>query len=169
NRIFNIGQDPGIFAFDHGDGGSNHSPVLDITIANNRVALVNNGGTGAGFQGATTGIDVSAGGDSGATATTTAYVHDNTVTTSGTQFNGSDNVAFLTREGSSTSQLKLQNLQSGANNNARAIATWNANSNTPTGSAVALDAGGALAYVSGTAATPSNPNAMLFAPGGVET
>jgi hypothetical protein len=68
NTISNIGQDPGIFAFDHGDGGSLHSPVLDITIANNSVALLNNGVAGGGFLGATTGIDVRAGANSGDTA-----------------------------------------------------------------------------------------------------
>src|SRR5262249_37538705 len=144
NKIFNIGQDPGIFATDHGDGAgpSTDSPVLNIIIANNTIALVNNGQTGGGFQGATSGIDVRAGANNGDTAITVAYIHNNTVTTSGTQFNGSDNVALLLREGSSTSQLKLQNIGAGANNNAIAIATWNNNANTPLGSAVALDAGG---------------------------
>jgi len=53
NRILNIGQDPGIFATDHGDGVNLLSPVLNIKIENNTVALVNNGGTGGTFQGAT--------------------------------------------------------------------------------------------------------------------
>src|SRR5262249_20848305 len=43
NRVFNIGQDPGIFATDHGDGATLLSPTLNVTIANNSVALVNNG------------------------------------------------------------------------------------------------------------------------------
>src|SRR5262249_49471123 len=102
-------------------------------------------------------------------ATTTAYIHNNTVTTSGTQFNGSDNVAFLTREGSSGSQLNFQNLGAGANNNAKAVSTWNNNGNTPLNSAVALDAGGALAYGSGTPPVPANPNALFSASGGVDS
>src|SRR5262249_14117052 len=148
NTISNIGQDPGIFANDHGDGAgpSTDSPVLDITIKNNKVALVNNGQTGGGFLGATTGIAVPAGATTGDLAITRALISGNQVTTSGTQFNGSDNVAFLLREGSSTSQLFLDGTVTGANNQARATNYWNANGNTPANSAVAFDAGGAPAY-----------------------
>src|SRR5262249_6104000 len=169
NRIFNIGQDPGIFASNHGDGGTPPSPVLNIKIEGNTVALVNNGQTGGNFQGATTGIDVRAGSNSNDTATTTAYIHNNTVTTSGTPFNGSDNVAFLAREGSTGSHLNFQNLGAGANNNAKAVSTWNNNGNTPLNSAVALDAGGAPGYGSGTPTAPTNPNALFSASGGVES
>jgi len=161
NTISQAGQDPGIFAFDHGDGATLLSPQLDVTIAGNSVATVNNGLPGGSFQGATTGIDVRAGANAGDTAKTCSDIRNNTVTAAPLAFNGSDNVAELTREGSNTSNLFLANFQAGANNQARAVATWNANGNTPTGSVVALDAGGSLAYAAppaGSCKVPSNPN-----------
>ena len=140
---------------------------MNITIANNSVALVNNGGTGGAFQGATTGIDVRAGSNNGDTATTVAYIHNNSVTSSPTPINNNDTIALLLREGSNTSHLQLQNLSGSGSNNSIAVATWNGNSNTPSGSAVAVDAVGAPLYTSGTALTPSNPSAMFSAAGGV--
>src|SRR5262249_31397378 len=80
-----------------------------------------------------------------------------------------DNVAFLAREGSTGSHLNFQNLGAGANNNAKAVSTWNNNGNTPLNSAVALDAGGAAAYGSGTPTAPTNPHALFSASGGVES
>src|SRR5262249_16862709 len=52
NTISAIGQDPAIFAFDHGDGATALSPQLDVTIVSNTVAIVNNGVPGGGFLGA---------------------------------------------------------------------------------------------------------------------
>src|SRR5262249_60391426 len=103
----------GIFATDHGDGASLVSPRLDVTIVSNSVALVNNGSSGGGFQGATTGIDVRAGANAGDTAVTCADIRSNTVTSAPLGVNGSDNIAALLREGSSGSRPCLKDTGAG--------------------------------------------------------
>jgi large repetitive protein len=172
NTISQIGQDLGIWTFNHGNGASLLSPQLDVTIVSNNISLVNNGGTGGGYVGATTGIQVQAGANNGDLAKTCVDVRSNTVTAAPTAINGSDNIAEITREGSNTSNLYFKGFVSGASNQARAVATWNGGSNSPSSSAVAVDAGGSLAYsappagapYNGICRTPQNPTALFINP-----
>ena len=178
NTITGIGSTTaaGIHAFNHGDGGSLLSPVLDVTIKNNNINLVDNGVTGGGYNGGLFGVWVQAGANAGDTATTYVNVSGNTVTaTGGVPINGSDNTAFNTREGSGASHLYFENIGAGANNAAKALATWNNNGNTPaftnTGDVGSPPPQPYLAvpgsHNTGHVLTPTNPSALLAATGGV--
>jgi hypothetical protein len=153
NTVTNIGQDVGIWVFNHGDGTSLLSPQIDATIGSNSVAIVNNGNTGA-YVGATTGIQVQAGANNNDTAKTCVNVTNNSVTASPTPINGNNNIAEVTREGSTGSNLYFQGFVAGGSNNARAVATWNGGSNTPSNMAAAIDAGSAQAYSAPPAGSP---------------
>ena len=158
NAISQIGNDPGIFATPHGDGGLNHSATLDLTIRLNSLAIASTD------PGGVVGIDTRAGSNAGDTIKTCVNVQSNAVTlgSSGADF------GWLAREGSSTAgnNLYLEGMVAGASNNARAVNTWNGRGNSPVGSAIAIDAGGAAAYsappagapYNGVCRVPSNPN-----------
>src|SRR5262249_8311665 len=107
NTITQVGQDPGIFALAHGDGSgpSTDNGTLDITIKNNNITLTANAGGNVG-------IDTRAGSNAGDLSQTFVDVHNNTVTLA----NAAVDFGWLAREGSSTSQLYLENFQSGASN-----------------------------------------------------
>ncbi|WP_095083914.1 beta strand repeat-containing protein [Mesorhizobium sophorae] len=151
NTITKSGNDPAILATPHGDGAgpSADNGSLDLTIKNNNITL---SGTGSAGNGAV-GIDVRAGSNAGDLTITYLNISGNTVTLA----QPADDIAFLTREGSSTSHLYFQNFVAGANNQAIATAIWNAGGNTPAGSVFSFDAGGAQAY----AAVPGAHNGGL--------
>src|SRR5262249_1999221 len=159
NTISGVGNDPGIFALSHGDGGANHSATLDVTIQSNSITIASTS------PGGVPGIDTRAGANNGDTITTCVDVMNNSVTLGSS---GAD-AAWLTREGSNTSNLFLEGFVSGASNQARGTNTWNGRGNTPAGSVVAFDASGSLAYSAppggspyfGACRTPSNPSALL--------
>ncbi|HEX8449999.1 MAG TPA: SdrD B-like domain-containing protein, partial [Allosphingosinicella sp.] len=150
NTISQTGNDAGISASSSGDGanGSSDFATLDITIANNNIAITGTGQAGNG----SVGIDVRSGANVGDQTKTAAYVHHNTVTLGAS---GAD-VAFLTRIGSTTSNLYLQGPIAGADNGTRTNNNWNGNSNTPSNSTFAFDASGAPAYTNPPAGAPYN-------------
>ena len=160
NTISGVGNNPGIFAISHGDGGANHSATLDVTIQSNTITIASTN------PGGVPGIDTRAGSNAGDTIKTCVDVMNNVVTLG----SGGSDAGWLTREGSSTAgnNLYLEGMIAGASNGARAINTWNARGNTPSGSTVAFDAGGAAAYTTppagapyfGVCRTPSNLTAM---------
>jgi hypothetical protein len=164
NTISQIGSDPGVFAFSHGDGGANHSATLDVTIQSNTVTIAGTGVAGNGVVG----IDTRAGSNANDTIKTCVDVQSNAVTLG----QPADDIAWLTREGSTTpnvSNLYLEGMVAGATNQARATNTWNGRSNTPLNSVLAFDAGSSAAYsappagapYSGVCRSPGNANAML--------
>jgi hypothetical protein len=163
NVITQVGQDPGIMAISSGDGAgpSADDATLDITIANNTITLTNNAG-------GTVGIDLRSGPNSADITKTAANVTGNTVNLSAS---GSD-IAFLTRIGSTGSNLYLQGPVVGANNQARATSNWSGNLNSPGTSVFAFDAAGAPAYsnpppgapYNGAVRTPTNLSAEAAPP-----
>jgi hypothetical protein len=163
NTITKSGKDPAIYATPHGDGSlgpSTDNGSLDITIKNNNITLAGSGTPGSG----TVGIDVRAGANAGDLTTTYADISGNHVTLAAP----ADDIAFLAREGSSTSHLYLQGFTTDVNT------TWNNRGNTPLNSTFVFNAGGAPAIAGvpaghngGNVITPSNPTALFAAAGGV--
>ena len=142
NTITQIGQDPGIFAFSHGDGATALSATLDVTIQSNTLSM---NGTGAAGNGSV-GIDTRAGSNAGDLIKTCVDVQNNAVTLSAP----ADDFAWLLREGSSTSNLFVEGWNTNSNT------TWNGRGNTPANSTFVLDAGGAPAIGAPPAGAPYN-------------
>ena len=163
NTLTMAGQDPAIQALTHGDGAgpSPDNATLKVTITNNNVTLA--GSSVVGDQ--VVAIDVRSGSNAGDVTQTWLNIANNTVTL----LDPANDFAFLLREGSATSQIYLQNMGAGANNQARAESTWINNGNTPANAALvfSLDAGGAPAYATppgGSVPLPSNPLMAAIAP-----
>ena len=131
NTISNVGNDPGIMALSHGDGASAVNANLDVTIQSNSITL---GGSGVAGNG-TLAIDTRAGSNNGDVIKTCANVSSNFVTLAAP----ADDVAWLLREGSNTSNLYVQGWNTDSNT------TWNSRSNTPANSTIVFNASGAPA------------------------
>ncbi|MBZ9757777.1 hypothetical protein LB524_21045, partial [Mesorhizobium sp. ESP6-5] len=151
NVISKTGNDAAIFATPHGDGAgpSADNGSLDLTIKNNTITTSGTGTAGNGVAA----IEVHSGSSNGDLTTTYLNISGNTVTLG----QPADDFALFVREGGTASHLYFQNFVGGANNTASAVATWNAGGNTPTNSAIAIDAGGAAVY----AAVPGGHNGGL--------
>ncbi len=142
NVIAGVGNDPGIFAISHGDGASALSATLDVTLQNNHITIAGTGVAGSG----TVGIDTRAGANNGDTIKTCVDVQSNAITLGPS---GSD-IAWLLREGSSTSNLYVEGWNTNANT------TWNGRANTPANSTFVFNAGGAPAIGPPPAGAPYN-------------
>jgi large repetitive protein len=155
NTITNVGNDPGIFALLHGDGISKFNATLDINIVNNHVAMVGSN---------TFGILLSSGADNNDATLLYANVQNNVVTVG-----GSGNTAFgIENTGGASAFVYLQGFTTDG------VTTWNNRGNTPLNSYAELinvnePAAIPAGHNGGTVSTPSNPNAMLAASGGVES
>ena len=155
NTITNGGQDPAIFAFNHGDGAgpSTDTASLDVTIKNNTI-------TTAGPN--TFAIELSTGSDNADQTKVYADVQNNQVT-----LNGSGNLAFgIANTGGANTFVYLQGFTTNGQT------TWNNRGNTPLNSYAELINVNEPAAIpgghnGGTVITPSNTNALLATDGGV--
>jgi len=163
NTISEVGFDPGIMGSSSGDGVLLDA-TLDIIIADNDITLA--------VSGFGVGIWVSSGANAGDVTVTAAYVHDNVV-----NLDPMTDYAFVTREGSDTSNLYFQGFVAGADNQAIAENTWAGNGNISTGMIIAVDSGAPQPYAPvpaaapyfGVVRTPTNPLlAGIQAPEGSE-
>ena len=155
NAIINKGNDPGIFVSSVGDGISLFTAATDVTIANNTINMT---GTN------TFGILLNSGASNSDNTTVTANVHNNAVTVG-----GSGNTAFgIENTGGAGANVYLENFTTNGQT------TWNNNANTPLNSYAELinvnePAAIPAGHNGGHTKTPSNPNAMFAASGGVES
>ena len=164
NTINNAGQDSGISAFVQGDGGVvNNTASLDVSITGNTINLTGlNITTANNFN---NGILVSSGASNNDATTVYLNVQNNAVTGI-TGPNGNAGLA-IENTGGAGSHFYMQGFTTSPTN------TWNIRGNTPAGSVVQLNSGTAPAVAAipaghngGVVSTPSNANALLFAPSG---
>ncbi|GGI20989.1 beta strand repeat-containing protein [Bradyrhizobium guangdongense] len=161
NTINNAGQDAAIVAFAAGDGGTvNNKASLDLTLASNTINMTGANLNANNFNNA---ILLNPGVNANDATTMTANIHNNTVTGITA---GNGNVAFVIENtGGAGSHLYLENFNTDTNT------TWNNNGNTPLNSTLELNAPGSSAipgsHNGGHTITPSNPNALFAADGGV--
>ena len=161
NTINNAGQDAALVAFATGDGGTtNNKASLDLTLANNLIAMTGSNLNANTFNDA---ILLVPGANANDATTLTANIHNNNVTGITA---GNGNLALVNENtGGAGSHLYLEGFTTDTNT------TWNANGNTPQNSTLDANSPGSSAipggHNNGHTILPSNPTALFSAAGGV--
>ncbi len=163
NALSQIGSttSSGIRVLAFGTAGT--APDADATIANNTIAIINNGISGGGYNGGRFGVTAQAGSTGTETAKTCVDLTSNSVSAAPVPVNGIDIVALRSRVGTTTSNLYYEGYTG------TVLGTWTAKGNTPAflsesnvGGSPAPSAPPAGAPYNGVCRAPGNPTAIYI-------